>query len=170
MIDCGFKLSTDGTDNHTILVDLKYFGHTTNDSGERVYNPSRVNVTGSKMELVCECANITLNKNSVPGDTSALCPKGIRIGTSPMTTRGMTEWHLLASWLKRAYGICEVRTAKYGTKMVDFRRDIDKDSKIMELASEVKEYARVVYHITMSKIQVRVDVVNVPEQSCLYQY
>lgn len=141
MIDSGFKLSTDGTDNHTILVDLKYFGHTTNDSGERVYTPSRVNVTGSKMELVCECANITLNKNSVPGDTSALCPKGIRIGTSPMTTRGMTEWHLLASWLKRAYEICEVRTAKYGTKMVDFRRDIDKDSKIMELASEVKEYA-----------------------------
>jgi hypothetical protein len=58
-----------------------------------------------------------------------------------MTTRGMTEWHLLAMWLKRAYEICEARTTEYGTKMVDFRRDIDKDSKIMELASEVKEYA-----------------------------
>ena len=141
MIDNGFKLSTDGTDNHTILVDLKYFGHTVNESGERVYTPSRVNVTGSKMELVCEHINITLNKNSVPGDTSALCPKGIRIGTSPMTTREMTEWKLLASWLRRAYEICEHRIQEHGTKLVDFKRDISSDSRIIELAAEVKKYA-----------------------------
>ena len=50
-----------------------------------------IGVTGSKMEKICDAVNITLNKNCVPGDRSALSPGGVRVGAPAMTTRGMTE-------------------------------------------------------------------------------
>ena len=43
------------------------------------------------MELVCDKASITLNKNAVFGDRSALSPGGVRIGTPALTTRGFKE-------------------------------------------------------------------------------
>ena len=46
-------------------------------------------MTGSKMESVCDLAHITLNKNAVIGDTSALTPGGVRIGAPAMTSRGL---------------------------------------------------------------------------------
>ena len=98
----GFVLSTDGTDNHTLLVILRNF-----------------DITGSKMERVCELANISLNKNAVPGDKSALSPHGIRIGTPCMTTRKMDKngWDKLADWLYRCVIICQERQEKYGIKL-----------------------------------------------------
>ena len=60
---------TGGTDNHRILIDL------------RTITPRS---TGSKVELVCECVEMTVNKNAVIGDKSALSPGGIRIGTGAM--------------------------------------------------------------------------------------
>ena len=90
---------------------------------------------------MCESVNISLNKNSVPGDKSAMTPNGIRIGTSPMTTRGMDRWDLLAEWLLRCVKICERRSKEYGTKLVDFRRDIESDEEILKLREEVREYA-----------------------------
>lgn len=71
LIEKGFTIVTDGTDNHLLLWDLR---------------PE--NITGSKMEKICEYCNITLNKNTVPGDKSALSPGGVRIGMPAMTTRG----------------------------------------------------------------------------------
>lgn len=120
----GFKLSSDGTDNHLLLVNLRNFG-----------------VSGSKMELICDKVNISLNKNTVPGDKSALSPNGIRIGTACMTTRGMTDWSLLAGWLYKCVGICQARQLKYGKKLVDFKKDIDSDEDIIKLRKEVEEYA-----------------------------
>jgi glycine hydroxymethyltransferase len=70
----GYKLATDGTDNHLILWDLRPLG-----------------LTGSKMEKLFDKVHITLNKNSVHGDVSAMTPGAIRIGTPAMTTRGLTE-------------------------------------------------------------------------------
>jgi len=49
----GYKIVTDGTDNHLVLLDVRPLG-----------------LTGSKVEKVCEYANITLNKNSIYGDKS----------------------------------------------------------------------------------------------------
>jgi glycine hydroxymethyltransferase len=48
-------------------------------------------VTGSKMQLACDAVKITLNKNSVPGDTSAMIPGGVRVGAPAMTSRGANE-------------------------------------------------------------------------------
>lgn len=63
-----------GTDNHLVLVDLKPAG-----------------IDGARVQGVLDLASITLNKNSVPGDTSAIVPGGIRIGTPALTTRGFRE-------------------------------------------------------------------------------
>lgn len=48
-------------------------------------------VTGSKMESVCDLAHITLNKNAVVGDVSAMTPGGVRIGAPAMSSRGLVS-------------------------------------------------------------------------------
>lgn len=70
----GYKLQTDGTDNHILLVDLR---------------PN--NISGSKIEKLSELVSISINKNSVPGDKSALSPGGIRLGSASLTSRGFVE-------------------------------------------------------------------------------
>ncbi|KAI1500348.1 serine hydroxymethyltransferase [Biscogniauxia marginata] len=70
----GYKLVSGGTDNHLILVDLK---------------PQAVD--GARVERLLELVGVASNKNTVPGDKSAMVPGGLRIGTPAMTTRGFTE-------------------------------------------------------------------------------
>ncbi|KAI3403091.2 SHM2 [Candida oxycetoniae] len=70
----GYKLVSDGTDSHMVLVSLK-----------------DKQIDGARVETVCEKINIALNKNSIPGDKSALVPGGVRIGAPAMTTRGLGE-------------------------------------------------------------------------------
>eukprot|EP00566_Odontella_aurita_P014497 CAMPEP_0113567056 /NCGR_PEP_ID=MMETSP0015_2-20120614/23064_1 /TAXON_ID=2838 /ORGANISM="Odontella" /LENGTH=541 /DNA_ID=CAMNT_0000469409 /DNA_START=75 /DNA_END=1700 /DNA_ORIENTATION=- /assembly_acc=CAM_ASM_000160 len=71
----GHALATGGTDNHLLLWDVR-----------------RLGLTGSKVEKVLELASITTNKNSIPGDTSAINPGGVRVGTPALTTRGLDEF------------------------------------------------------------------------------
>ncbi len=71
----GFKLVSDGTDNHLMLVDLTNF-----------------NITGKEAEEALDQAGITVNKNTIPFDTKPpTVTSGIRIGTPCVTTRGMGE-------------------------------------------------------------------------------
>jgi glycine hydroxymethyltransferase len=74
LIKHGYSLVTDGTDNHLILWNLRPNG-----------------ITGSKMEKLFDAVQITANKNTVFGDTSALSPFGIRLGTPALTSRGFVE-------------------------------------------------------------------------------
>merc|ERR1712003_551650 len=82
----GHKLASDGTDNHLLLWDLRPHG-----------------LTGSKVEKVCEVCSISLNRNAVHGDASALSPGGVRIGSPAMTTRGCTtdDFKKIADFLDR---------------------------------------------------------------------
>ena len=48
-------------------------------------------LTGSKLQQAGDFVNITLNKNTMLGDTSAFTPGGVRIGTPAVTTRGYLE-------------------------------------------------------------------------------
>ncbi|PRP80641.1 serine hydroxymethyltransferase [Planoprotostelium fungivorum] len=70
----GYTLVSGGTDNHLLLIDLR--GH---------------NIDGARVDAVLEAAHVTLNKNSVPGDTKPFVPGGVRVGTPAMTTRGLKE-------------------------------------------------------------------------------
>jgi glycine hydroxymethyltransferase len=73
LIEHGFTLVSGGTDNHLVLVDLRSKG-----------------VTGKVAEKALDRAGITVNKNTVPGETeSPFVTSGIRIGTPALTTRGL---------------------------------------------------------------------------------
>jgi glycine hydroxymethyltransferase len=77
LIDRGFFICSGGTDNHSMLVDL------------RTKYPD---LTGKVAEKALVAADITANKNMVPFDTrSAFQTSGIRLGTPAMTTRGAKE-------------------------------------------------------------------------------
>lgn len=72
----GFKIVSNGTDNHLLLVDTK----------------KSVNMTGKEAETILDSIGITCNKNMVPNDpTTPFITSGIRLGTAAMTTRGFTE-------------------------------------------------------------------------------
>ncbi|KAH6757724.1 hypothetical protein C2S51_038677 [Perilla frutescens var. frutescens] len=70
-------------------------------------------------------ASITLNKNSVPGDKSALVPGGIRIGSPAMTTRGFSESEFVsvADFIHEGVQIAlEAKKSVSGTKLQDFMK------------------------------------------------
>ena len=73
----GFHVVSGGTDNHLLLLDLR---------------PSHPDMTGKVAQLALEGANLTLNRNTVPGETrSPFQTSGLRIGTPAVTSRGMKE-------------------------------------------------------------------------------
>jgi len=77
LLNAGFNLVSGGTDNHLCLVDLR---------------KSHPEVTGKDAQLALDAANITTNKNTVPGETrSPFQASGIRLGTPAVTSRGMKE-------------------------------------------------------------------------------
>lgn len=87
LIEKGFDIISGGTDNHSMLIDLRNKG-----------------VTGKLAEHALGEAHITVNKNMVPFDErSPFVTSGIRIGTPAATTRGLneTDMVLLASWIDR---------------------------------------------------------------------
>jgi len=95
----GFKLVSGGTDNHLILVDLR---------------GSDDELTGKDAENALEAAGITVNKNTVPGETrSPFVTSGLRIGTPALTSRGMqeVEMHRIADWVARVLGDISDETA-----------------------------------------------------------
>ena len=83
----GLDLVSGGTDNHLLLVDLR---------------PSHPDLTGKDAEGALERAGITVNKNTVPGESrSPFVTSGLRIGTPALTSRGMTEadMEMIGGWI-----------------------------------------------------------------------
>jgi len=125
----GYNLVSGGTDNHLILVDLKQNG-----------------VDGSRVEWVLDLAHITLNKNSVAGDKSALNPGGIRIGTPALTTRGFKEADFVkvADLIHKGVEIAkEVKMATSEGRLKDFKQYLEDNEvpALAELKAEVKALA-----------------------------
>ena len=72
----GFKLISDGSDNHLVLIDIK----------------SSCGLTGKEAEEILDSIHITANKNTIPNETeSAVVTSGLRVGSAAMTTRGFKE-------------------------------------------------------------------------------
>jgi len=123
----GHKLASDGTDNHLVLWDLRPHG-----------------LTGSKVEKVCEICSISLNRNAVHGDASALSPGGVRIGSPAMTTRGCNEedFKFIGQCLDRCCQIALRVQSEKGKKLVDFEKGLTlEDKEIAALRAEVQAWA-----------------------------
>eukprot|EP00439_Symbiodinium_sp_Y106_P078543 s1030_g17.t1 len=122
----GHKLASDGTDNHLLLWDLRPHG-----------------LTGSKVEKICEAASITLNRNAVHGDASALSPGGVRVGAPAMTTRGCTEedFKTIGTFLDRCCQLALKIQAEKGKKLKDFEAAIPSNPEVAALKKEVEEWA-----------------------------
>ena len=82
----GFKLITNGTDNHLILCDIM----------------TSFGIHGGIAEEALDAIGLTMNKNAIPNDTEPpFRPSGLRLGTPALTTRGLKEEHMaqIAEWM-----------------------------------------------------------------------
>ena len=121
-----YDLVTKGTENHLVLWNLRPQG-----------------LTGNKMEKVADLCHITLNKNAVFGDSSALSPGGVRIGMPAMTSRGCVEADFVqvGEFLHECVQICLEIQAEHGKMMKDFVKGLAGNGKIEDLRKRVNEWS-----------------------------
>lgn len=135
----GYTVVSGGTDNHLVLIDLK-------DKG----------IDGARVERVLELVGVAANKNTVPGDKSAMKPGGLRMGTPAMTTRGFqpTDFKRVADIVHRAVNIsksldgkAKEAAEKSGRKnpgsvnaFKDYVKDGEEIVEIAELRREVEDW------------------------------
>jgi glycine hydroxymethyltransferase len=119
----GYKIVTGGTDNHIILCDL---------------SPKKL--SGSKAERILELVGISVNKNTVPGDKSAMNPSGVRFGTPSLTTRKFSQedMKLVVQFIHRAFELALEIQALSGPKLVDWLRELG-TPKYAQKVSEIKK-------------------------------
>ena len=122
----GYKICTNGTDNHLILIDL---------------NP--INITGSKIEKICEYVDISINKNSVAGDKSALSPCGIRLGTAALTSRGFKEEDFIkvVEFIDNVIKIALDIQKQSGTKLTDFVKIMETNGELLDIKKKINYFA-----------------------------
>ncbi|KAI9834204.1 MAG: hypothetical protein M1819_003042 [Sarea resinae] len=127
----GYTLVADGTDCHMVLLDLR---------------PKALD--GARVEAVLEQANIACNKNSIPGDKSALTPCGIRIGAPAMTSRGFAEAHFkrIVNYIDQCITIAknvQASLPKEANKLKDFKAKVASGEvpEILALKKEIAAWA-----------------------------
>jgi glycine hydroxymethyltransferase len=119
LMERGFKLNTNGTDNHLLLCDIK----------------TSFGIHGGVAEEALDAIGLTMNKNSIPNDTEPpFRPSGLRLGTPAMTTRGLTEDHMeqIAEWMLQ--GIVHRSDAK---KMASLRAETKEFALKFPMPSDV---------------------------------
>jgi len=126
LVKRGYTLMTEGTDNHLLL-----------------WNVSKNDLTGSKLEKLFEMVSISANKNSVYGDTSALSPGGIRLGSPALTSRGMKEndFVKVVEFLHRGVIIALEVQKKVGKNLKDFTAELQVNQDIIKLRNDVEEFS-----------------------------
>ncbi|XP_040173660.1 serine hydroxymethyltransferase isoform X2 [Anopheles arabiensis] len=130
LLEKGYSVATGGTDVHLVLVDLR-----------------PVAITGARAEYILEEISIACNKNTVPGDKSALNPSGIRLGTPALTTRGLFEKDMqqVVEFIDRGLRLSKEIANVSGPKLSDFKRILHEDStfseKVNNLRKEVEQYS-----------------------------
>jgi glycine hydroxymethyltransferase len=123
-----FKIVTGGTDNHLMLVDLRNKG-----------------ISGGKAEKILEYVGISVNKNTIPGDISALNPSGIRIGTPAITTRGLKEVEMayLANILNRVINIgAKIQTEHNPKTIKEFTEYFKQSTELGVIQTEITDWMK----------------------------
>lgn len=106
LMDKGYKIISDGTDNHLCLLDL-----------------SSKQITGKEAEIALQKAAITTNKNLIPFDaTTPQVTSGIRLGTAAVTTRGLFghDMVLVVEWIDRV-----LRNIQNESKLKTVRQEVN---------------------------------------------
>ncbi|OGG01906.1 hypothetical protein A2Z33_01550 [Candidatus Gottesmanbacteria bacterium RBG_16_52_11] len=129
LLAAGIRLTTGGTDNHLMVVDLRPLG-----------------LSGNVVAEALETANIVVNRNSVPHDTSPpFYPSGIRLGTPAVTSRGMTEREMpqIGQWITEV--IAEVGDYRMPENKSDrpaflkrIKSELSRNRKLSAIAGNVK--------------------------------
>jgi len=126
----GYTLVSDGTDSHMVLLSLR-------DKA----------LDGARVEAVLEAANISCNKNAIPGDKSALTPCGIRIGTPAATTRGFSEQDFVrvARYIDQCINLAkkiQSELPKENNKLKDFKAKVTAGvPELQQLKEEIRSWA-----------------------------
>ncbi|XP_015878971.1 serine hydroxymethyltransferase 7 [Ziziphus jujuba] len=121
-----FRLVTGGTDNHLLIWDLRPLG-----------------LTGKIYEKVCEMCHITLNKIAIFGDNGTIVPRGVRIGTPAMTSRGCVEgdFETIAEFLYRAAQIATAVHREHGNQQKAYLKALENNKDIVDLRMRVETFA-----------------------------
>jgi len=132
LIAKGYYLVSGGTSNHLVLIDVK----------------KSKGVNGARAERILELACIATNKNTVPEDTSALNPSGIRMGAPALTSRGFEEADFVkvAEFFDRAVDIAyQLSQTEQGKKLKGFREMCSVGPTVHpaleQLRTEVQQFA-----------------------------
>lgn len=126
----GYALVSDGTDNHLLLLDLRPSG-----------------LDGARLESIMNECSLTANKNTCPGDKSALVPGGIRLGAPALTSRGFKEKDFVqvVDFIDKAIKIAIKAKANGGKTVKDFKtfiaNDIGTQNEMKKLRQEVQAFA-----------------------------
>lgn len=129
LLDKKYDLVSGGTDNHLILLDLRSKG-----------------LDGARVERVCELAGVTVNKNTCPGDKSALNPGGLRLGSAALTSRGFVEKDFIqvVEYLDEAINIA-MEARKETANLKSFRSYVMDNAgcqaKIQDLKARIEKFA-----------------------------
>ncbi|XP_006875590.1 PREDICTED: serine hydroxymethyltransferase, cytosolic isoform X2 [Chrysochloris asiatica] len=132
LTELGYNIVTGGSDNHLILVDLRSKG-----------------TDGGRAEKVLEACSIACNKNTCPGDKSALRPSGLRLGTPALTSRGLLEndFQQVAHFIHRGIELTLQVQNDAGAKatLKEFKEKLATDEKhqsaIRTLRKDVESFA-----------------------------
>lgn len=132
MMKRGYDVVSNGTDTHLILLDLRPKG-----------------IDGAPVEHLLDLAHITANKNTVPGDKSAMKPSGLRLGAHAMTTRNFKEAEFVkvCELIDRAVKIgIEAKSRAKKATLKEFKVVTASDPEIIEqilaLRAEVENFSK----------------------------
>ncbi|XP_027730633.1 serine hydroxymethyltransferase, cytosolic [Vombatus ursinus] len=126
MTELGYHIVTGGSDNHLILVDLRNKG-----------------TDGGRAEKVLESCSIACNKNTCPGDKSALRPSGLRLGTPALTSRGLLEkdFYQVAHFIHEGIELTLHIQKDLGPQatMKEFKEKLSGDAKYQGVIKAIRE-------------------------------
>jgi len=130
-MDKGFHVVSGGTDNHLVLVDFR-----------------NKKINGARIDLVLDYVSIAGNKNTCPGDKSALNPSGMRFGAPALTSRNLKEpdFEKVVDYIIEGVNIAiDIKDSCDGPLLKDFKNkmanDISFKAKLDELKERVEDFA-----------------------------